>query len=88
MFKRWFEKLRLWMNPPAARSGPITDPVELRDWFEDNFSCPDCKSEHFLEGPSGGISTNIQCAGCGNEFNVAIAMGQIISVERIRYKGN
>lgn len=31
--------------------------------------CWDCGCTQFYEGPSGGMSTNIQCAKCGSEFN-------------------
>jgi len=31
--------------------------------------CPDCGSTEFYEGPSGGLCTNIQCAGCQHWFN-------------------
>lgn len=33
-------------------------------------ACPDCGHQGFLEGPSGGCSTNIMCGGCGSKFNV------------------
>ncbi len=34
-------------------------------------TCPDCKGVKFLEGPSGGASTNIMCANdkCKSKFN-------------------
>ena len=32
--------------------------------------CPDCGYTRFLEGPHGGNCINIQCEGCGSEFNV------------------
>lgn len=31
-------------------------------------SCPNCGSEKFFEGPSGGAADNIRCVGCGNCF--------------------
>ncbi len=35
-------------------------------------TCPDCKGHEFLQGPRGGMSTNIKCnnPSCGSEFNV------------------
>ena len=41
--------------------------------------CPDCGSEELNEGPSGGISTNVQCARCGHWFNMCLPF----SIERI-----
>jgi len=36
------------------------------------FVCPFCKSEHWIEGPSGGMSKNVYCGNpeCGAGFNV------------------
>lgn len=46
--------------------------------------CPDCEAKHsMLEGPSGGMSTNIKCSECGAKFNV---MG-VFGVERISEPG-
>ena len=45
--------------------------------------CPNCGSTHFLLGPSGGISQNVQCCGCKKEYNVAWAMGTVLSVEEL-----
>lgn len=46
-----------------------------RAWVEHRLlkhgHCPDCRSKDFFEGPSGGLCTNIKCAGCGKWFNVA-----------------
>jgi hypothetical protein len=38
--------------------------------------CPDCNGEGFYEGPSGGMSTNIECATCGRKFNVTPVTGR------------
>lgn len=32
--------------------------------------CPSCGSEEWYEGPEGGLSQNIQCAGCGDHYNL------------------
>lgn len=32
--------------------------------------CPDCCGEHFLAGPEGGLTQNVECADCGARFNV------------------
>ena len=37
--------------------------------------CPDCNSVEFYEGPHGGLSVNIKCAGCGSKFNIASPIG-------------
>lgn len=39
--------------------------------------CPDCGCEGFYEGPSGGLSTNIECANeeCKHRFNVTPMIG-------------
>lgn len=41
--------------------------------------CPDCGSDQFREGPSGGMSQNVRCAGCGHHFNWALP----VAIERI-----
>ena len=46
--------------------------------------CPDCGSTKFYEGPSGGSSTNWECAGengvfgCGHKFNLCFFSDYII----------
>jgi len=35
-------------------------------------ACPDCGSSAWYEGPHGGISVNVRCAGCGAEFNICL----------------
>jgi hypothetical protein len=49
--------------------------------------CPDCGNSHFLRGPSGGASDNIECGPCGSRFNIAVAQGQFLLAQRIRYTG-
>ncbi len=31
--------------------------------------CPNCKGKEWFEGPEGGCSINIQCAGCNKRYN-------------------
>jgi len=31
-------------------------------------TCPDCRGEHFVIGPRGGLAANVRCAGCGSKF--------------------
>lgn len=38
-------------------------------WSQWKGKCPDCGSEEFLQGPSGGLSVNIQCDKCKHWFN-------------------
>lgn len=45
--------------------------------------CPDCGSKDFYEGPSGGVCTNWECAGCGSRFNVGGGFGHLMIAERI-----
>jgi hypothetical protein len=33
--------------------------------------CPDCGGKKFLEGPQGGLCTNIMCAKCRHRFNAS-----------------
>jgi hypothetical protein len=55
----------------AAPPPDLSDPSALFDRLMKG-GCPDCGSHEFLEGPSGGASTNIKCANelCGSKFNV------------------
>ena len=52
---------------------------KLKNLFEKLEACPDCGSESFMEGPSGGMSQNVKCAGCGHWFNWALP----VFIERI-----
>lgn len=36
-------------------------------------ACPNCGSKQFYEGPSAGISTNVECVKCGLRWNVSTA---------------
>ncbi|MDR3457996.1 MAG: hypothetical protein P4N60_11160 [Verrucomicrobiae bacterium] len=49
--------------------------------------CPDCGSEHFLEGPRGGMNVNIQCARCKAEFNIVPGLPGSFGKERISLPG-
>ena len=58
------------------------DQSNVKKWDRDTFfknGCPDCGSNDFLEGPSGGLSINIKCAKCDHKFNDMWVFG----VERI-----
>jgi len=55
------------------------DNDKVKELFLKYNKCPDCGSEKFSEGPSGGMSTNVQCGGCGHWFNMALP----IAIDRI-----
>lgn len=44
----------------------------IKKFFEkksDNLKCPNCKNDKWIEGPSGGMSVNIECSKCGSRYN-------------------
>lgn len=49
--------------------------------------CPDCGRTHFLRGPAGGASVNIECASCGQRYNVCTIDNNLILTQRISYNG-
>jgi len=55
------------------------DEDTLMALFMEHNGCPDCGSGKFKEGPSGGMSTNVKCAGCGHWFNLALP----VAIQRI-----
>jgi len=55
------------------------DDDKVKDLFLKYNACPDCGSERFHEGPSGGAATNVKCAGCKHWFN----MGLPLFIQRI-----
>jgi len=55
------------------------DDRKVMELFMKYNACPDCGSEKFHEGPSGGAATNVKCAGCGHWFN----MGLPLFIQRI-----
>ncbi len=65
-----------WFNKPKEECKenvgiPVNETEEGKLFLQlRNSGCPDCGSKMFAEGPSGGISTNIQCAECKSEFNI------------------
>ncbi len=46
----------------------------LKGLFEKHNCCPDCGSDSFYEGPSGGGAQNVSCAGCGHRFNLGLPL--------------
>lgn len=37
--------------------------------------CPGCTADQFYQGPRGGMSINVKCAGCGAAFNYSPVVG-------------
>ena len=60
------------------------DDEKVMKLFLKHNCCPDCGSTTFMEGPSGGMSTNVRCHGCKHWFNMSLP----ISIERIHIDGN
>lgn len=58
----------------GAKCGEICNQVEmdnekLLEHVIQHKTCPDCGGTQVYGGPSGGISTNIQCLTCAHKFN-------------------
>jgi hypothetical protein len=87
--EEWFKRAKLSKpphgkpvrNPHVQHSEPEGTPVsETPDgklWLViARGHCPHCNQDtQFIEGPSGGMSTNIQCETCGWWYNVTPAIG-------------
>ena len=50
--------------------------------------CPNCGGDKFLAGPEAGLSQNIECKGCGVDFNVTFLNGRLIFAEWIGYNNS
>lgn len=50
---------------------------DLYDFMVKKDRCPDCRASplRLLEGPSGGVSTNVMCAVCKAKFNICPLIG-------------
>lgn len=66
----------------------------IRAWWRqfNNFSaedpftaCPDCGCTEFIDGPTGGVSQNVECSNpnCGSRFNLLLLPGGPYLSERI-----
>ena len=60
----------------------IVTPKEYREnrlvrEFYGHGRLPCCGAKTFIEGPSGGASTNIKCSECGKRYNITPFVGQI-----------
>ena len=60
------------------------DDHKVKELFEKFEVCPDCGSENFMEGPSGGGAVNVKCRGCGHWFN----LGLPLFIQRIHIGSN
>lgn len=59
---------RMRAQPRSSKNRERLTPIEEKILRRGR--CPDCGRDKFREGPSGGMSLNIECAGCGSRFNV------------------
>ena len=50
------------------------DDEKVKDLFMKYNCCPDCGSDKFMEGPSGGAATNVKCGGCGHWYNLGLPL--------------
>lgn len=79
---RWFKNLFRYAEEiddvTEAKEGTLlSDTVEgrLYELIEAN-ECPDCHHhDGFYEGPSGGLSTNVECVNCHHWFNITPVVG-------------
>jgi len=70
----WAGRVLQWLWP-APGSTATTYPKPRPREFEKFLECYFCGSKEFHEGPSGGASMNVTCAGCGARFNIALVPG-------------
>jgi len=66
-----------------------SSPMKTKDavsMFYDQHKMPCCGSAEFLEGPEGGMSTNIKCAKCGARWNVAPPLRLLEPLDEIAKK--
>jgi len=50
------------------------DDEKVKELFLKYNACPDCGTDSFMEGPSGGMATNVKCNGCGHWFNLGLPL--------------
>jgi hypothetical protein len=63
MIGHGLKEIAVVRETPEARSPTKSGPPEGND-SEVRTTCPDCGHDQFFEGPHGGMSVNVQCAGC------------------------
>lgn len=73
----WLKRMFSGYDPAEEIQEGVKDTPEGKLWeviAQD--ICPLCGSHRgFYEGPSGGMSTNIECISCGKKFNVTPMLG-------------
>lgn len=62
-------------GPPKLYTATETAEQRGKEWKQweqvavHDGRCPNCGHDKFYEGPSGGMSTNVQCVKCGIRWN-------------------
>lgn len=73
-----FKRILAAVSVSAQAPTPKSD----LDWFKEGF-CPSCHQPSLVHGPAGGMSLNVGCANCGDEFNTHWSLGAgPIGIER------
>jgi hypothetical protein len=68
--KELFRGVREPVNSPRALGKKWTDFEDVKPTLKGGvFVCPNCHGDKFYEGPSGGVSTNIECVECHLRWN-------------------
>lgn len=59
-----------WLNRKSKTTKPVVPTLPIGDWrwLNERNACPDCQGILFNPGPTGGMSMNIRCNGCGHKF--------------------
>lgn len=73
----------VWATRPMRRKPEVTSTPPSPNTYD---ACPDCGAgtEHFLAGPQGGMSINVLCDKCHNEFNImALEFPQFLLIDRL-----
>lgn len=65
-----------------ARQIRESGPFIPRDRSWPQPKCPNCGSLRFNTGPSGGLSTNIECQGCGRWWNYVPVLPELQPIDR------
>lgn len=83
----FYRRKGIWINKHPRnihREGPtqIVTPKTYKEnrlvrEFYGHGRLPCCGAETFIEGPSGGMSTNIRCGDCGKRYNITPVLGLI-----------
>lgn len=66
-FGKWLKETVFAAVVTTLPEPPPLDKGDLR-WLNERDSCPDCQGKLFNPGPTGGMSFNIRCVGCGAKW--------------------